>query len=68
MMSFSDVVHLIIINGTCSNKLNCNEDHGPPKVIGPQYVNLDDEREMATISICCPSLYVDIFKPRSSSQ
>ena len=57
MMPFSDVVNLIIRNGMYSNKLHCNDYHGPPRVIGPQYVNLDDEREMATISMGGPSLY-----------
>ena len=40
-----------------SDKLHCNYYHGPPLVIGPQYVNLDDEIEMATISMGGPSLY-----------
>ena len=34
-----------------------NDYHGPPRVIGPQHVNLDDEREMAAISMGGPSLY-----------
>ena len=56
-MPFLDVVNLIIRNGLYSNKLHYNDYHGPPQVIGPQYVNLDDEIEMATISMGGPSLY-----------
>ena len=49
MMPFLDVVNSVIRNGIYYNKLHCNEYHGTPWVIGAQYVNLDDEREMATI-------------------
>lgn len=41
-----------------SNKFHCNDYDGPPRVTGPQYVSLDDEREMATISMGGQSLYV----------
>ena len=44
-------------HGMHSNKLHCNDYHGPPWVTNPQYVSLDDEREMATTSMSGPTLY-----------
>ena len=64
MMPFFDVVNIIIRNGIYSNKLHCNDYHGPPWVIGPQYVNIDDEREMAMISMGGPSLYDGYFQTK----
>ena len=40
-----------------SKKLHCNDYHGPPWFTSPNYVSLDDEREMAMINMGGPSLY-----------